>query len=98
MKDFAVFIMQCRAIYVILHKVITSFRITCFNLCKKMYLGKTQQVMSRAGEAPLRRLCREKLEKHRITYSVDIPQRSVLLKLSGIPCFPRGDLVDTGGS
>ena len=63
-----------------------------------MYLGKTQQRLSRAGEAPRRRLCIEKLEKYRITYLTDILQRSVLLRLSGIPCFPRGDLVDTGGS
>lgn len=62
-----------------------------------MFLGQIQQELSRAGEDPEMRLYRERLEKHRITYSTDIPPRSFLFKLFGIPCFPRGELVALTG-
>ena len=62
-----------------------------------MELTEIQQELSHAGEDPEMRLYREKLEKHRITYSTEIPQRSFLFKLYGIPCFPRGELVALTG-
>ena len=64
---------------------------------ERMFLGQIQQELSHAGEDPEMRLYRERLEKHRITYSTDIPPRSFLFKLFGIPCFPRGELVALTG-